>query len=600
MIPALLSRALVRSQLGILGFQLITVHHKTPIILILLTLLTVIGGGCTSAPTTRPAPKPKPTLPPFELLQASHQAMDAVTSFRAQVKIDIRAQGELASVSMDVERANDGSLRARIDIDAPGSRQPLEIIIFEDDIYIYESGPGWIRKPADDLSGLDVHVAWAKEVASSADFFGNLIPQEGISWEIYQAKSLGRVDLAGSPAEHLEIGADLLEMWNRLDESQQEQFILARVLMKEPRELFARTEADNMELWLDDLGYVRKMHLSMGLSEGMSIDLEMIGSDFGEDIDIRIPNTLQVDIPGTPIVAPTPPGDSIPVTTPPSTTEASTKPPGTVAPPDEETPPPEESSTRTPPGNEKPLTRDEILLNLGLGIKLRGRNLSGVDLSYAHMAGADLQDSDLSDVNFYAADLSQSKLNGANFTGANLKRADLRFADLRQANLAGVSLNRLDMEGVLLNETQLIGVDLNLAWLENARLVKADLREANLSKAYLGGADLTKADLRGANLAGADLRMAILIGTDLSEADLSGAILTGTLLNGVNLLGANLTRTDLTDTTILFTNFLAADLSDAILELAFFGEGTAWRKAFCDEIHRCTRDILRERGAQIN
>ena len=141
--------------------------------------------------------------------------MSAVTSFRAEVKIDISAAGELASVSMDVERASDASLRARIDVDAPGSKQPLEIIIFEDDIYINEGGPGWIHNQAGDRSGLGVHATWALQVASSVDFFGNLIPQippEEIPWEIYQAKSLGREDLAGSQAEHLQLGADLLEM----------------------------------------------------------------------------------------------------------------------------------------------------------------------------------------------------------------------------------------------------------------------------------------------------------------------------------------------------------------------------------------------------
>ena len=76
--------------------------------------------------------------------------------------------------------------------------------------------------------------------------------------------------------------------------------------MLEPQDLFDRTEVDNMEFWLDDVGHVRKMHLSMVLSEGMSIDLEVLGSDFGENIDIAIPNNLQASGPGNAVVAPTP------------------------------------------------------------------------------------------------------------------------------------------------------------------------------------------------------------------------------------------------------------------------------------------------------
>ena len=530
--------------------------------------------------------------------------MNAVKSFSAQVKIDIRAEGEIASVFMDVQRANDGPLRARIDIEAPGMKQPLEIIIFEDYIYIKEGGPDWIRKRADDLSGLGVHGAWAIGVASSVDFFGNLIPQEEIPWETYQAKSLGQEDVAGYPAEHLEIGADLQEMWNQLDESEREKFILSRVLMVEPQDLFDRTEVDTMGFWIDDLGYVRRMHMSMSLSEGMSIDLDMIGSDFGEDIDIAVPKYLAAGVPGIAVVSPTPsgdsPGDLPPDVIPSSTPEPTPEPSGTITPPSGETPAPSEFTTPSPARNEKPLTKEEIQFNLGLGVSLRGHNLRGADLSYANLKGANLQSTDLTGVNFYTADLSWSNLRQANLTGANLQRADLRYADLRLANLSGVSLAELDLEGARLDGTQLTGVDLNSAYLGNAILVNADLREADLSRAHLVEADLTKADLTGANLSGANLSMAILKGTNLSGADLSGADLTGAVLEGVNLIGADLTGANLTDTSILRTNLTSADLSEAIVESAFFGEGTTWRKAFCGPVHRCTGDGLRERGALVN
>jgi len=579
-------------------------RHRTPLIIILLALLAVIVGGCTSAPTTAAVQRLRPTPPPFELLRLSHQRMNAVKSFSAQVKVDIRAEGEVASVSMDVERGNDGQLHARIDIDAPGMKQPLEIIIFEDYIYINEGGPGWVRKRADDLSGLGVHAAWAIGVASSVDFFGNLIPQEEIPWETYQAKSLGQEDLAGSPAEHLEIGADLQDMWKQLDEAERGKFILSRVLMVEPQELFDRTEVDTMGFWIDDLGYVRRMHMSMGLSKGMSIELEMIGADFGEDIEITIPKYLQAGGPANAVVSPTPvgvpAGDSPPSQTPSSTLVASPEPFGTITPPGVEAPAPAEFPTPSLTRKERPLTKEEIQFNLGLGLSLRGRNLSGADLSYANLSGARLQGTDLTGVNFYTADLSWSNLRLANLTGANLERADLRFADLRLANLSGVSLAELDLEGVKLDDAQLSGGDLNSAYLGQASLTKADLSNADLARAHLVEADLTKADLTGANLSGANLSMAILTGTNLSDADLSGADLTGAVLEGVNLIGANLTGADLTDTTILRTNLTAADLSEAIVELAFFGEGTTWSKAFCGPVHRCTKARLRERGARVN
>lgn len=110
----------------------------------------------------------------------------------------------------------------------------------------------------------------------------------------------------------------------------------------------------------------------------------------------------------------------------------------------------------------------------------RNCNLSGADLSQAHIIGADLRGADLS---------------GANLTGANLEGADLTQANLTGANLTG-------------------------AFLTNAVFASADLDEVNFS-----ASQLYFVDVAGASMNNLDLADATVVGTPIS---VGGAIGGGT------------------------------------------------------------------------
>ena len=165
---------------------------------------------------------------------------------------------------------------------------------------------------------------------------------------------------------------------------------------------------------------------------------------------------------------------------------------------------------------------DDISLANGnlIGVKWKGADLNGADLSRAYLYGATLsgtrlREANLSGANLFGADLIKADLNGADLSHANLSVADLDRADLRHANL-----EKAHLSGAILSGTR--------------------LREANLSGANLFRADLSNAYLYGANLSGADLITADLNWADLSHANLSGADLDRADLSHANLSGANL------------------------------------------------------------
>ncbi|WP_270937962.1 pentapeptide repeat-containing protein [Falsiroseomonas oryzae] len=109
---------------------------------------------------------------------------------------------------------------------------------------------------------------------------------------------------------------------------------------------------------------------------------------------------------------------------------------------------------------------------------LDGRDLSGADLSRAHLRDASFQRGRLGGTRLVGADATDARFVSADLTGADMTEATLREADFTRATLRGAKLMRTDMR--------------------RARLFRADLTGADLTGAELGGADLSGATLDGA------------------------------------------------------------------------------------------------------
>jgi uncharacterized protein YjbI with pentapeptide repeats len=119
----------------------------------------------------------------------------------------------------------------------------------------------------------------------------------------------------------------------------------------------------------------------------------------------------------------------------------------------------------------------------------------------------------LSDVRLRGADLSQLDLSEVNLSGAGLRSANLSGADLSDADLSGAILIDANLSFATISNTNMSGTYLD----------RANLRYTSLIDTDLSGANLSGADLREAYLRYADLREAYLIDTDLNEANLSDA-----------------------------------------------------------------------------
>ena len=181
--------------------------------------------------------------------------------------------------------------------------------------------------------------------------------------------------------------------------------------------------------------------------------------------------------------------------------------------------------------------------NLSQG-NFNGKNLKGVDLSFALLIGADLR----------YANLSGANLDGVDLTNQDLTGTILSFADLTGAKLDGVDLSNKDLTGTILN-----GVDLSKVDITYKNLSGAILREANLSNSDLTGTILSFADLTRANLDGVDLSNKDLTGVSLNEVDLSNKDLKGTILSFANLSDANLDGVDLSNKDLNGTIFNGVD-----------------------------------------
>jgi uncharacterized protein YjbI with pentapeptide repeats len=230
-------------------------------------------------------------------------------------------------------------------------------------------------------------------------------------------------------------------------------------------------------------------------------------------------------------------------------------------------------------------TRSCAFCNLSYS-NLKGKDLSGVDLSFSFLTKADLRYANLSGANLEGVDLSDNDLTGTILTFTNLTGANLDGIDLSNKDLTGTILNDVDFRRVDLTYKNLSGAILKGANLNNIDLTGTVLSFSNLIEANLDGVDLRYKDLTGASLNNVNISNKDLTGTILSFANLSGAIidgvdlgnkdLTGTILNDVdfrrvdltykNLSGAILKRANLSNSNLIGTILSSTNLSGANLQ----------------------------------
>lgn len=230
-------------------------------------------------------------------------------------------------------------------------------------------------------------------------------------------------------------------------------------------------------------------------------------------------------------------------------------------------------------------------------IKLRGRDLTEIDLSGAELSGANLSDTtliranlskaklnktllrnaNLSEALVNEAELVNADLSGATLIRANLTESDLSRAELFRADMSGANLYIALVKSARLNDARLTKANLVGCELQEASLTRADLSESLAMKAFLIEADLRWANLRHANLGGADLRNA-----DLREADLRGTNLDKPDLESFDLFGVEASVINLGNKSLylVYHGTEEANLKKAKLTNALIDNHTRWPSGF--------------------
>jgi TIR domain/Pentapeptide repeats (8 copies) len=153
----------------------------------------------------------------------------------------------------------------------------------------------------------------------------------------------------------------------------------------------------------------------------------------------------------------------------------------------------------------------DVILDLGEA-NLRSADLSGFDLSGAHMRRADLREANLRDAYLGGADLAGADLTLSDVRGGDLHKASFRWAVLIGANLTGVSLYEADFTGATLCRTVLSG----------AELAGVEFLDADLGSAVATGAMMAGTRFLRTQVAGADFSQSMMQGTFLLGVDLRG------------------------------------------------------------------------------
>ncbi len=191
----------------------------------------------------------------------------------------------------------------------------------------------------------------------------------------------------------------------------------------------------------------------------------------------------------------------------------------------------------------------------GVGVSLRGRDLS-------------------------RAVLSRTNLRRADFTGANLDYARIDHAELEGASFGCADGSLSDDQGEqlhpdLLPPAQTWPTD-TCTWLRRAYLAESQLQGADFRRARLQGASLHGSNLEGANLSDARLQ-----GSAIDHANLQGAILVGAHLQGAfversQLWGAELNSAALAISSLFESQLQGVDLDNADLRGARLEGAFLW------------------------
>ncbi|MEM5517302.1 pentapeptide repeat-containing protein [Henriciella sp. AS95] len=164
---------------------------------------------------------------------------------------------------------------------------------------------------------------------------------------------------------------------------------------------------------------------------------------------------------------------------------------------------------------------------------LRGRNMSGWDISRANYPDADLSDSLLRGTRATGVVFTNAIALNTDFRQATLDDAKFVDAHLETSRFDKASLRNADLSRAVMTQTKLRG-----AILTGATARRTDFSDSLAQRVDFSGANLANARFTNAKLSNAVFYNAVLTGATFDGADLTGANLSNMRLNEVNFEGA--------------------------------------------------------------
>ena len=229
------------------------------------------------------------------MLQLFLQNSSNITSFRGNMNLVMETEGEVATVWVELEQANDGRARLILELDVDGPTS-MEMIIDPPDLYVKTDVEGWQR-----FSGEHLGVMGGEVIPSATELFANPFAMDQAVWQSFTVKSLGNEEVNGVVAEHLEIEVNIKDLWDQLINQLNRQFGGDIKLSPEETDEAWKVISQGLEIkqfdaWIDHEGYLRKavLALAFGLPESLDstvleFEMELNLFDYGEDIIIELP-----------------------------------------------------------------------------------------------------------------------------------------------------------------------------------------------------------------------------------------------------------------------------------------------------------------------
>jgi hypothetical protein len=225
------------------------------------------------------------------LLQQALQQTDALQSFRANVDMDMKMQGQELPLSFEMSKAANGRMRLVMEMDSLAAGMRIEMILAGDEMFANMPGAGWMRLDASALSGMLGPAG--SGIDDPLGMFDSLFPTGDLPLDLYNVQSLGPDEVDGVPTEHLVVLMDFSKVLDVVGQGNDAHFSQLMALSGEPvPDGLGDLAINEIEVWIDEEGYMRRILMAIAMSSDSAVNFDMTMFAFNENITVDLPTSF--------------------------------------------------------------------------------------------------------------------------------------------------------------------------------------------------------------------------------------------------------------------------------------------------------------------